>query len=154
MAEVYLCLGSNLGDAKRTVREAIDRIAATDGITLLKRSQLYMSAPVDAIGPDFINAVISVETTLNAMELLAALQAIELQAGRQRPYRNAPRTLDLDLLLYGSASIRATMLIVPHPRMKERAFVLAPLREIAPEKVTDEQLARVSDQNIAALPGK
>ncbi|MBI5279282.1 MAG: 2-amino-4-hydroxy-6-hydroxymethyldihydropteridine diphosphokinase [Burkholderiales bacterium] len=150
----YIGLGSNLGDARRTVTEAIGRVAQLDGVRLLARSRLYMSAPVDAIGPDFINAVIAVETSLNAMDLLAALQQVELQAGRQRPYRNAPRTLDLDLLLYGSASIRAVGLSVPHPRMFERAFVLLPLREIAPERVTDAQLAGVADQAIAALPDR
>ena len=151
--DAYIGLGANLGDAARTVREAMDRIGQLEGVTLTRKSQLFMSAPVDAIGPDFINAVVEVSTTLDAVQLLAALQAVELQAGRQRPYRNAPRTLDLDLLLYGSSRIRGPGIIVPHPRMLERAFVLLPLSQVAPGRVTPEQLAAVAGQNIAALPG-
>src|SRR3546814_12621226 len=93
---------------------------------------MYLTAPVDSSGPDYINAVASVETTLGAAQLLEALQSIELAHGRTRPYRNAPRTLDLDLLLYGTEVINEPGLIVPHPEMNERAFVLKPLIDLAP----------------------
>jgi 2-amino-4-hydroxy-6-hydroxymethyldihydropteridine diphosphokinase len=113
---------------------------------------LYRSAPVDATGPDYLNAVAELRTTLGAMDVLDLLQALENQAGRERPYRNAPRTLDLDLLLYGDASIEAPTLQVPHPRMWGRAFVLLPLAELAPERVSGEALASVQDQAIDRLP--
>ena len=118
---------------------------------LANRSSLYRSAPVDAGGPDYINAVIEVRTSLTAPDLLAQLQRIEQGAGRTRPYRNAPRTLDLDLLLYGSGSIASERLTVPHPRMGERAFVLLPLAEIAPQAVPPEALAAVTSQVIARV---
>jgi len=130
---------------------AMQSIAALPQTALVARSALYRSAPVQAKGPDFINAVVGVKTQLNAMELLAALQQIEAAAGRQRPYPNAPRTLDLDLLLYGQARISSATLTVPHPRMAERAFVLHPLAEIAPQHVTAAQLAAVAQQRIERL---
>jgi 2-amino-4-hydroxy-6-hydroxymethyldihydropteridine diphosphokinase len=107
---------------------------------------------VDATGPDYLNAVAELRTTLSAMDVLALLQALENQAGRERPYRNAPRTLDLDLLLYGDAHIHAPTLEVPHPRLWGRAFVLLPLAELAPERVSAQALAAVQDQAIARLP--
>jgi 2-amino-4-hydroxy-6-hydroxymethyldihydropteridine diphosphokinase len=115
------------------VRDALIRIGGLPQTTLKRQSSLYRTAPVDSSGPDYINAVAQVETRLDAMALLAGLQAIENDFGRERPYRNAPRTLDLDLLLYGSAHIESARLTVPHPRMHERDFVLVPLAEIAPE---------------------
>ena len=118
---------------------------------LLRASGLYRSAPWEASGPDFINAVAAVETGLDAHELLRALQALELQAGRERPYRNAPRTLDLDLLLYGDAVIDTPDLSVPHPRLRERAFVLLPLAEISPALVTADELQAVAGQAIERL---
>lgn len=127
-------LGANLGDAAGCVRSALARLDALEGCRLVLASRLWQSAPVDAAGPDFCNAVALVETRLDAFALLDALRAIETLAGRERPYRNAPRTLDLDLLLYGSARIDAPpRLIVPHPRMAQRAFVLRPLLEIMPD---------------------
>jgi 2-amino-4-hydroxy-6-hydroxymethyldihydropteridine diphosphokinase len=107
--------------------------------------------PVDSSGPDYVNAVVRLETGLTAPGLLHALQQIEADAGRTRPWRHAPRTLDLDLLLYGSAQIHSPQLEVPHPRMLERAFVLVPLAEIAPDLVDPEPLARVSFQAISRL---
>jgi 2-amino-4-hydroxy-6-hydroxymethyldihydropteridine diphosphokinase len=129
----YVGLGANLGDpidAVRTAIEALGRLPASrvDGV-----SALYRSAPVDAEGPEFINAVVALHTTLSAYELLAQLQAIEAGFGRERPYQNAPRTLDLDLLLYGDREIASDDLVVPHARMHERAFVLQPLAELAGE---------------------
>ena len=134
----YVGLGANLGNAAQAVRDAIAALAATPGVSLLQASSLYRSAPLDATGPDYINAVVCINTTLTAPALLRALQAIENNAGRERPYRNAPRTLDLDLLLYGDASIASPDLTVPHPRMGERAFVLVPLQEIAPGLVREK----------------
>jgi len=147
----YIALGGNLGDAQASVRWAMAQIAALPQTRQLARSSLYLSAPMDATGPDFVNAVLAVDTRLSAPELLARLQHIETQAGRQRPYQNAPRTLDLDLLLYGSARIQSPHLVVPHPRMCERAFVLLPLAEIAPELVTATQLEGVQGQSIQRL---
>jgi 2-amino-4-hydroxy-6-hydroxymethyldihydropteridine diphosphokinase len=121
------------------------------GARLLQASSLYRSAPVDASGPDYINAVAMVATSLTAPDLLAALQAIEQAAGRERPFVNAPRTLDLDLLLYGGAQIASPDLTVPHPRMAERAFVLLPLQEIAPGLVQDEAIGAVSAQVVERL---
>ena len=144
----YVALGANLGDAAATLRDALHRLDHTPGIRLLKASSLYRSAPIDSSGPDYLNAVAEVSTTLTAPALLAALQAIETAHGRERPYRNAPRTLDLDLLLYGSARIESATLTVPHPRMGERAFVLVPLAEIASELVAEEVLRTVSGQSI------
>lgn len=144
----YVALGANLGDAAQTLRDALGSLDQAPGIRLVKASSLYRTAPIESSGPDYVNAVAEVSTTLTAPDLLAALQAIENAAGRERPYRNAPRTLDLDLLLYGDARIDSPTLTVPHPRMGERAFVLVPLQEIAKERVTGAMLVRVSDQAI------
>ncbi|EGJ09743.1 2-amino-4-hydroxy-6-hydroxymethyldihydropteridine pyrophosphokinase, partial [Rubrivivax benzoatilyticus JA2 = ATCC BAA-35] len=102
------------------------------GTRLVRRSSLWRSAPVDAAGPDFHNAVAELDTTLAPAGLLAALHAIEAAHGRERPYRNAPRTLDLDLLFYGDEVIDTASLVVPHPRAHLRAFVLRPLLELEP----------------------
>ncbi len=147
-ARAFIALGANLGDARATVTQAIHSLGQLPGITVMKQSSLYRSAPVDASGPDFINAVAEVTTTLNPQALLVALQALEQDAGRQRPYRNAPRTLDLDILLYGEVTLDSPTLTIPHPRMFTRAFVLLPLAEIAPEHVTAAQLQAVSQQAI------
>ncbi len=144
----YVALGANLGDAAATLRDALHRLDHAPGIRLLKASSLYRTGPIDSTGPDYLNAVAEVSTTLTAPALLAALRAIETAHGRERPYRNAPRTLDLDLLLYGSARIESATLTVPHPRMGERAFVLVPLAEIASELVAEEVLRTVSGQSI------
>jgi len=144
-------LGANLGDAVSTVRDALTAMDRTPGMHLVRSSNLYRTAPVGSTGPDYINGVAEITTVLTAPALLGALQAIESGAGRERPYRNAPRTLDLDLLLFGSARIESPALTVPHPRMYERAFVLVPLAEIAPANVSAEQLKAVSEQVIEAL---
>lgn len=149
----YVALGANLGDAQRTLQEAIAAIGALPLTTLRRTSRLYRTAPVDASGPDYLNAVVEVETRLTAPELLAELLALEAKAGRERPHRNAPRTLDLDLLLYGNGRIASAALTVPHPRMRERAFVLVPLAEIAPGLVSAAELAAVAGQRIAPLSG-
>ena len=126
-------------------------IAALPHTTLLNRSSLYRTAPVDSSGPDYVNAVVEINTGLSPVDLLNALQGIEAGAGRRRPYRNAPRTLDLDILLYGDQTIQTPDLTVPHPRMGERAFVLVPLAEIFPEGVTLEHLDAVKGQVIHRL---
>jgi 2-amino-4-hydroxy-6-hydroxymethyldihydropteridine diphosphokinase len=130
----WVGIGANLGDARANVADALAHLARLPETTLLRASSLYRTAPVDSSGDDYINAVACLDTRLDAHALIKALLGIEQAHGRERPYRNAPRTLDLDLLLYGDAVIDdAPALIVPHPRMHERAFVLAPLAELAPE---------------------
>ncbi|MEY2684630.1 MAG: hypothetical protein RJA09_1774 [Pseudomonadota bacterium] len=145
-------LGANLGDPVAQVHWALDALAALPDSRLLAASSLYRTAPWEAAGPDFINAVARLETRLSAPALLHALQALEARAGRERPYRNAPRTLDLDLLFYGDAMVQSPDLVLPHPRWRERAFVLHPLAELLPERVSPADLARVADQTIARLP--
>jgi 2-amino-4-hydroxy-6-hydroxymethyldihydropteridine diphosphokinase len=127
----YIGIGANLGDAQGAVLDAMARLDTLPETRLVARSSLYRSAPIDSSGGDYVNAVACVVTPFSPHELLAALQRIELAHGRERPYRNAPRTLDLDLLLYGVQVIDDEDLQVPHPRMLERAFVLVPLLEIA-----------------------
>lgn len=135
MAPAFVGLGANLGDRRGTIEHAIDALRTLPRSRLVARSRLWSSPPQDATGPDYLNAVARVDTGLEPFELLAALQAIERRFGRTRPYRNAPRTLDLDLLLSGDRTIDAPGLVVPHPRLLERAFVLRPLAEIAPDLV-------------------
>lgn len=153
----YIGLGANLGDPVQAVRDAIARLARLPNTRLIHHSSLYSSAPVDAGGDDFVNAVARVDTTLSPQALLSELQQIELAFGRERPFRNAPRTLDLDLLLYGDECVTEPGLHVPHPRMCKRAFVLLPLLELAPDIAVpgqgraDTYLADVQDQAIARL---
>jgi 2-amino-4-hydroxy-6-hydroxymethyldihydropteridine diphosphokinase len=147
----YVALGANLGDAVMAVLEAVEAIGTLPDTEVMRRSSLYRSAPVDSSGPDYINAVVEVSTRLCGPDLLSRLQSIEAAAGRARPYRNAPRTLDLDLLLFGSERIDSPKLLVPHPRMYERAFVLIPLAEIAPHLVRADQLAEVAGQGISRI---
>lgn len=128
----YIGLGANLGDLRATLEAALRSLAVLPDTELLEVSAAYRSAPVDAGGPDFLNAVARVETGLAPADLLAGLHAIEAAHGRERPYRNAPRTLDLDLLLQGDARSATPQLSLPHPRLHQRAFVLRPLLEIAP----------------------
>ena len=128
----FVGLGANLGDARATVEAALQALGALPGTRLAERSSLFRSAPVDAGGDDYVNAVARIETTLPAVDLLAALMGIERAHGRERTGYNAPRTLDLDLLLYGQMKIATDTLTVPHPRMTQRAFVLIPLLQIAP----------------------
>lgn len=147
----FVALGANLGDARATVLQAMQAIAALPDTTLLRRSSLYRSAPVDAAGPDFVNAVVELSTRLSPQELLTELQRIEQVAGRERPYRNAPRTLDLDVLLYGDMVLDSPALVIPHPRMFTRAFVLVPLAEIAPQRISATQLKAVEDQPVERI---
>jgi len=148
----YVAIGANLGDALPTVLRAFEALALLPATRVTGRSRLYRTAPHEAQGPDFVNAVAQIETQLTAPDLLDALQALENQAGRQRPYLHAPRTLDLDLLFYGQACMDSARLTLPHPRWRERAFVLYPLADLAPGRVSAEDLARVSGQAIGVLP--
>lgn len=144
----YVALGANLGDARAAVLQAVQGIASLPSTSLVRRSSLYRTAPVDSTGPDYINAVVEVATGLNPQRLLLELQKLEQAAGRERPYPNASRTLDLDILLYGDARVDSPTLCIPHPRMLARAFVLVPLAEIAPSRVGSDQLQAVSDQPV------
>ncbi len=147
----WIGLGANLGDRQATLRTALSAMEALPGTRVQRVSSLYGSAPVDAGGPDYLNAVVQLSTTLAPHALLAQLQAIEQAGGRERPYRNAPRTLDLDILLYGDQLIDTPTLTVPHPRLHERAFALCPLAELAPELVPAHQLAAVAAQRIERM---
>jgi 2-amino-4-hydroxy-6-hydroxymethyldihydropteridine diphosphokinase len=132
---VAIALGSNLGDRHAHLDYAVSRLARL--LSGLRQSSRYDTAPVDVIGeqPTFLNAAVVGTTELGPHELLDELQAIEAERGRDRPFRNAPRTLDLDLLLFGDLVVSDPELEVPHPRFRERRFVLEPLAEIAPDLV-------------------
>ena len=130
----YVGLGANQGDPRRQIEAALEELGALEDTRLAARSSLYRTAPVGyADQPDFLNAVAALDTAQDPERLLAALHRIEARHLRERPFRNAPRTLDLDLLLYGDRQVDTAELTLPHPRMHERAFVLRPLVEIAPE---------------------
>ncbi len=134
VAEAFVALGANLEDPVKQVRQALSELDAIKRTRVLAASSMYRTAPVGyADQPDFINAVAKLQTGLSPRELLDALHVIESRHGRRRSMRNAPRTLDLDLLLYGTLVMREEELTLPHPRMHERAFVLMPLAEIAPD---------------------
>lgn len=147
----YVALGANLGDAALAVRQALLAIAALPHTQLQQASPLLSSAPLDAAGPEFVNAVAHIHTGLNAIELLQALQHFEAAAGRTRDYHHAPRTLDLDLLFYGDAQMQSEFLMLPHPRWQQRAFVLLPLQVVCPSKVTPQMLQAVADQSVTWL---
>jgi 2-amino-4-hydroxy-6-hydroxymethyldihydropteridine diphosphokinase len=148
----YIALGANLGDACATVQQAFADLAKLPQTTVVQRSSLYRTSPIESSGPDYINAVAEISTALSPHALLSALQGLEQAAGRQRPYRNAPRTLDLDILLYGDIALDSADLVIPHPRMFQRAFVLVPLAEIAPSRVSAAQFHVVANQAIARVP--
>lgn len=134
MTRAYVGMGTNLGaDLLANLSAAAHALQALAQTRLLRLSQVWRSAPVDAAGPDYLNAVAALDTELTPFALLDALQGIEQAHGRQRPYPNAPRTLDLDLLLHGQTQLDTPRLTLPHPRMHERAFVLLPLLEVAPD---------------------
>jgi 2-amino-4-hydroxy-6-hydroxymethyldihydropteridine diphosphokinase len=129
----YVGIGSNLLDPAAQVKSALAELGRLPRSRLLKASSLYRTAPIGhADQPEFVNAVASLETSLQPAELLAGLQSIEKQHGRQRSFKDAPRTLDLDLLMFNDQVIDKADLQIPHPRMHLRAFVLKPLLEIAP----------------------
>lgn len=149
MVRVYVGLGANMGDRGEALLQALYAMAALPQTQLVAVSSLYSSAPVDATGPDYLNAVAALATAQAPEAFLQALQGLELAAGRERPYRNAPRTLDLDIVLWGREHLSSPTLTVPHPRMTERAFVLRPLAELDAALVSAAQLVAVADQRIA-----
>ena len=129
-------LGSNLGDRAKNLQTALSELAQMPTISITRVSSLYETAPVGVTAqPEFINAVAALETSLTPAALLAAFLHLENKMGRVRTFRWGPRVIDLDLLLYGQEQIALPELIVPHPRLHERAFVLMPLAEIAPDLV-------------------
>ena len=156
MTSAFIALGANLGDTAAALNQAVMLIHRLPLTQVLRVSSCYLTAPLDtdagrealAPGADYLNAVTEVQTGLSALELLSHLQQIESDAGRERTYRNAPRQLDLDLLLFGDERSESERLTLPHPRMLQRAFVLVPLAEIAPGQVTAAQLAAVAHQPI------
>lgn len=154
----YVGIGANLGDARASVAAALLALAALPQSRLRGVSPLYRSAPVEASGPDFINAVAWLDTRLAAPALLAGLQAIERRFGRQRPYHHAPRSLDLDLLLLGDLLLQTPSLTLPHPRLHLRAFVLRPLLDLSPALAAPglgplaAYLAATAQQTIERLP--
>jgi 2-amino-4-hydroxy-6-hydroxymethyldihydropteridine diphosphokinase len=145
MDRVAIALGSNLGDRAAHLDSAVSRLK--QDISSLQVSRYCETEPVDAPGdqPLFLNAACVGDTALSARELLTLLHAIEAERGRERPFQNAARTLDLDLILFGSAVIDEPGLLVPHPRFRERRFVLEPLAEVAPQMVDPVTGSTVSD---------
>lgn len=134
MARAFIGLGANLGEPQAQLAAALDALARLPRTRLAGASSFYRSAPIGPAGqPDFVNAVAALETDLPPRDLLAACLRIEHAMGRARSFQDAPRTLDLDLLLYDDRVVDAPGLAIPHPRMHSRAFVLAPLVEIAPD---------------------
>ena len=158
MTPALIGIGANLGDPRARIAAALEALAALSDTTLLRNSSVYRTAPVGKTDqPDFYNAAALIRTTLAPRALLDALLAIELSQGRERSVPNAPRTLDLDLLLYGDQVIAEPGLVVPHPRMHERRFVLDPLVEITPYCVIPgrgparDWLAKQLDQRVERL---
>lgn len=129
----FIGLGANLGDARASLVSAVGQIGRLTVTHVVRVSSLYRSAPIESSGPDYLNAVAEIETALTPQALLSELQGIELAHGRERPYLNAPRTLDLDILSYGQIAQPDPGLTLPHPRAHLRAFVLQPWAELAPE---------------------
>ena len=158
MARAFIGFGGNIGDTRQLITDAIVCLALRSELQILAKSCFYQSAPVQASGGDYINAVIEIETELTPYGLLHVCQAIEQEFGRERPYSNAPRTLDLDILFFEGVIQNETDLILPHPRIIERSFVLLPLLEIAPNFFLPDlgelktYLPKVADQRIEKLP--
>ena len=158
MARAFIGFGGNIGDTRQLITDAIVCLAQRCGLEILAKSCFYQSAPVQATGGDYINAVIEIETQLSPYGLLHICQAIEQEFGRERPYINAPRTLDLDILSFEGVSQGDSELTLPHPRITERSFVLLPLLEIAPDFVLPHlgelkaYLPQVANQRIEKLP--
>jgi 2-amino-4-hydroxy-6-hydroxymethyldihydropteridine diphosphokinase len=156
-ATAYVALGANLGDALATLRAALVALDALPGTRVLRTSRFVRSPSMGAPGPDYVNAVAELRTALDPQALLRALLAVEQAHGRVRGARNAPRTLDLDLLLFDERVLDTPQLVLPHPRLHQRAFVLVPLAELAPELVVPgrgrvaELLPAVAGQRLDTL---
>ena len=141
----YIALGSNLADPVQQLRSALRAVAALPGTRVLRESSFYRNPPEGGLDqPEFVNAVAAIETEAAPRELLDRLLEIERAHGRARDYPNAPRTLDLDIALYGDRVVHDPGLTIPHPRMGRRAFVMVPLAEIAPDTIVPGQ-GRVAD---------
>lgn len=158
LAAVFLSLGSNLGDRKANIREALSRLSANSDIQLKDISSLYETAPIGyADQPDFINAVACVRTDLSPIDLFYAIVEIESGMGRVRNFHWEPRVIDIDILFYDHVEMDAPELTIPHPRMMERAFVIAPLAEIVPNMILpngrkpEEVLMKLADQQVRKL---
>ncbi len=159
MSISYIGLGANLGATHKTLNMAINDIKNIPNTRLMASSSFYSSAPIDSHGPEYTNAVIKISTNSSAEVLLTQLQKIEDKHGRVRPYKNAPRTLDLDILLFDKEFISTDRLIIPHPRMHMRAFVLVPLFELEPDIILPQGskkqlLEQIKDQDIRKLSVK
>jgi len=129
---IYLALGSNLGDREANLQKAIESL--TPKVRVVKKSSVYVTPPWGyADQPEFLNQVIEADTTLQPLPLLHLLKSIEVEMGREETFRNGPRLIDLDILFYGSEVVEGEIITIPHPRLQERAFVLVPLNEIAPD---------------------
>ena len=157
MARAFIGFGGNIGDTRQIITDAIVCLALRSELQILAKSCFYQSAPLEATGDDYINAVIEIETQLSPYGLLHVCQAVEQEFGRERPYANAPRTIDLDILSFEGVSQTDTELTIPHPRIIERSFVLLPLLEIAPDFFLPNwgelkaYLPKVADQRIEKL---
>ena len=155
MTRAHLALGSNLGDRLGYLQGAVTALAASPEVVIVRTSRVYETAPVGgpAQGP-YLNAVIAVDTTIDAADLLAVAQRLEAEAGRVRGERWGPRPLDVDVLLVGDERVDSVGLTLPHPRMWERGFVLAPLADVAPELVTtpDDGWPGVELTDLVLLP--
>ena len=152
----FIGLGANLGPAHQTLLKAVETLGQHADIRHLVLSPFYRSAPVQSHGSDYVNAVARLETRLTPYALLDVLQALETRFGRERPYQNAPRTLDLDILLFNDLVQNDPVLTLPHPRMHERAFVLQPLKNLAPDMVLaqgflDDLMVACADQRITQM---
>ena len=156
-ARAYVGIGANLGDPRVAIAGAIHALQQLPSTRVVRMSSLYRTAPIDAGGDDYVNAVVALDTGLEPLALLDALQGIEAAHGRVRTFRNAPRTIDLDLLVYDARRLSTERLTLPHPRLHERAFVLVPLAEIAPGLdvpglgILDHLLPAVAGQRIDKL---
>ena len=152
MNVAYIGLGSNLGDRERYLMQALERIEKNPEITITKISSIYETYPVGLTEqPLFLNMVIEIETNFSPFELLNFLQEIESEFGRRREIKWGPRTLDLDILLYNQENMKSERLIIPHPRMQERGFVLIPLHEINPalvETMFKDDYEKVKEQQV------
>jgi 2-amino-4-hydroxy-6-hydroxymethyldihydropteridine diphosphokinase len=165
MRQAYIGLGANQGDLVATLNAAVQSLGSLEQSQFVATSPFYRSSPIEADGPDYLNAVVRIDTDLEPYGLLLHLLEIEMVFGRKRrgsdARKNAPRSIDLDLLMVGDLIIRSAPLVLPHPRMHERAFVLRPLLDLAPDLMVPGYgsaatlLSRVSDQVIAPFqPGQ